>query len=262
VTRAPRLPPWPPPRPCSIEPAAGETLDRLAGDWWIFQRAEGHRYATDDVLTAWAATSARPAARRIVDLGAGVGSVGLLALLALGPGATLASVEVQAESVALLDKTVRFNELAAHVTVTHADLRQHVPPGVFDLVLANPPYLPREAATQPRDAQRRSARFELHGDVFDYARAAAGLLSDDGRFVFCHAAGDRRPAAAIGAAGLFLETRRLVAFRGDRPPMLALHVVSRRPCAAVEAPPITVRAAGGARTEAYREVRRALFMEA
>ena len=82
-----------------------ETLDRLSGDWWIFQLRRGHRYATDDVLTAWAAVTARPEAKRVLDLGAGVGSVGLMALRVLAPDARLTSVEVLEESAALLART-------------------------------------------------------------------------------------------------------------------------------------------------------------
>jgi tRNA1Val (adenine37-N6)-methyltransferase len=256
------LPPWPVPPPCSIAPGAGETLDRLAGDWWIFQLARGNRYTTDDVLTAWFAARAVPAARRILDLGAGVGSVGLLALLAIGPPAKLTCVEVQPESVALLDKTIAFNALGEHVRAIAGDLRDGTLEGRFDLVTANPPYLPPGSATEPRHAQERSARIELHGDVFEYARAAARLLADEGRFVFCHAASDARPEAAIAEAGLFLERKRLVAFRADREPMLALHIVRRDPCEAVEEPLLVVREADHSRSHAFVAVRRALFIDA
>ena len=38
--------------PGGIEPGAGETLDFICGDFRIFQFEGGHRYSTDDVLTA------------------------------------------------------------------------------------------------------------------------------------------------------------------------------------------------------------------
>ena len=56
------------------------TLDILAGDWRIFQLRAGHRFSADDLLTAWTAVRANPTARQVLDLGAGIGSVGLLAL--------------------------------------------------------------------------------------------------------------------------------------------------------------------------------------
>ena len=62
------------------------TLDLLAGDWGIFQLRGGHRYSTDDLPTAWTAARARPSARRLLDLGSGIGSVGLVTLWRLGTG--------------------------------------------------------------------------------------------------------------------------------------------------------------------------------
>lgn len=50
------------------------TFDILAGAWRIFQLRHGHRFSTDDLLTAWAAVRANPEARRLLDLGAGIGS--------------------------------------------------------------------------------------------------------------------------------------------------------------------------------------------
>src|SRR5215471_17041737 len=56
------------------------TLDTLAGDWRILQLRTGHRFSADDLLTAWTAVRANPAARQVLDLGACIGSVGLLVL--------------------------------------------------------------------------------------------------------------------------------------------------------------------------------------
>src|SRR6185369_5301860 len=49
-----------------LRPHDGESLDALAGEWRIFQRADGHRYSTDDLLTAWYA--AHHAAQRGLDV--------------------------------------------------------------------------------------------------------------------------------------------------------------------------------------------------
>ena len=70
------------------------TLDTLAGSWRLYQLRHGHRFSTDDLLTAWAALRAKPEARRLLDLGAGIGSVGLLALWKLSVEAHLTMVEV------------------------------------------------------------------------------------------------------------------------------------------------------------------------
>jgi tRNA1(Val) A37 N6-methylase TrmN6 len=248
---------------------AGEevTLDRLAGDWWIYQLRRGHRYATDDVLTAWTAVRARPGALRLLDLGAGVGSVGLMTLQHMPPAAQLTSVEVLAVSAALLEKTVAHNGLQDRVEIFEGDLRQidlrgseGAQEGGFDLITANPPYLPAEASLQPGHPQRASARLELHGDVFDYCRCAARHLTPGGRFCFCHAAADPRSAQAVAASGLQILARQEVRFRADRPPSIALFICGREGAHADPAP-LSVRDPDGARTAAFRAVRREMWIE-
>ena len=65
------------------------TLDGLTGAWSIFQRARGHRHSADDVLTAHYALELSPRVERHLDLGAGIGTVGLLVLWGMGERARL-----------------------------------------------------------------------------------------------------------------------------------------------------------------------------
>jgi tRNA1(Val) A37 N6-methylase TrmN6 len=240
------------------------TLDRLAGEWWIHQLKGGNRYSTDDVLTAWSAVNEAPSARRVLDLGAGVGSVGLMAILALGEEAALTAVEVQVESVALLRRTLERNELGKRVVAILGDLREDgtVPPAArYDLITANPPYLPAGNALRSPHPQRAAARMELNGDVYDFCRAAARHLDAGGVFCFSFAAGDGRPEEAAARAGLSIRSRREVIFReGDRP-VIALYACGRGGDRA-DARPITVRHRDGRRTEEYRAIRRRMLIEA
>lgn len=241
----------------------GETLNHLVGSWRIFQLRRGHRYSTDDVLAAWTGARALPRAEQVLDLGAGVGSVGLLVLHRLGDAARLTSVEVQAVSAALARKTVAYNGLGERVRILHGDLRDAQVlegTGTHDLVVANPPYLPPGAACASPNAQRAAARLELHGDVFDYCRAAARVLAPGGRFCFCHNAGDDRPPRAVAEAGLQLLWRQEVLFRHGRPPSLALHCCGwegQQRCPA----PLIVRGADGRWTEQLMDVRRTMGLE-
>ena len=241
----------------------GETLNHLVGDWRIFQLRRGHRYSTDDVLAAWIAARAHPAARQVLDLGAGVGSVGLLVLHRLGQAARLTSVEVQQVSAALARKTVAYNGLGERVRICQGDLRDAgVLEGdeVFDLVVANPPYLPPGAACASPNAQRAAARLELHGDIFDYCRVAARILAPGGRFCFCHNASDKRPVRAVADAGLRLLSRQEVIFRHGRPPSLALHSCGKEG-EQITREPLTVRGADGLWTEQLMDVRRYMGLE-
>jgi tRNA1Val (adenine37-N6)-methyltransferase len=197
------------------------TLDALAGSWRIFQLRRGHRFSTDDLLVAWAAVRAQPEARQLLDLGAGIGSVGLLALWKLPAKAHLTMVEVQAVSHILAQRTAAYNRLTECVTL-HLQALQDWAGGSFDLVMGSPPYLPLPQGIHPQHAQKLAARFELHGNVYDYCDAAARSLADTGVFCFCHAANDPRPEQAIARVGLRLVRRMLIYFRAKLPPRLAL----------------------------------------
>src|SRR5207302_6214602 len=87
-------------------------------------------------------------------------------------------------SHALASRTVAYNDLAERVTLQHQDLRDW-PGGAFDLVTASPPYIPVGQGVQPQHPQKAAARFELHGDIFDYCQAAARSLAAQGLFCFC-----------------------------------------------------------------------------
>jgi tRNA1(Val) A37 N6-methylase TrmN6 len=229
------------------------TLDILAGNWRIFQLRHGHRFSADDLLTAWAAVRAKPQAHRLLDLGAGIGSVGLLALWKLPAAAQLTMVEVQAVSHALADRTVVHNGLVGRVMLYLQDLRSW-PGGAFDLVTGSPPYIPLTMGRQPQHAQKAAARFELHGDIFDYCQAAARSLADGGVFCFCHAADDPRPEQAITRAGLALVHRHTVYFRAMLPPRIALFTCAwqgRR----VDPQPLVIRDQEGRWTAEYLAIR-------
>ena len=239
-----------------LVPAPDETLDRLAGTLWVFQLRGGQRYATDDVLTAWEAVSALPDAATVLDMGCGIGSVGLMALLRLPAHSTLTSLEIQERSVELLRKTVLHNGLDDRVDLRHGDLRVAtlLPPDTrFDLIAANPPYWNPSREMPSPHPQRAAARLELNGDVFDYCRAAARWLADGGRFCFCYPAGDPRPEQAVADAGLALRSRRDVVHREGGSPYLALFVCGRGG-PRVDHPALVLRDAAGRPTRAFREL--------
>jgi len=238
-------------------PEPGETLDRLAGNWRIFQLRRGHRFATDDLLTAWTAWRAQPGAERVLDLGCGVGSIGLLVLRRLSPSAQLTSVEVQAVSAELARKTVAFNGLQRRVRIINGDLRADGllrDAGVFELVTANPPYIPPHRGVAAPHPQRAAARLELHGDIRDFCRRAAAHLAPGGRFCFSHAAADPRPPLAVRDAGMRVLCRREVLFRQGRAPTIALYT-----CAwegeTVTCAPLVVRGADGAWSPGHSALR-------
>jgi tRNA1Val (adenine37-N6)-methyltransferase len=221
----------------ALEQEFGEsvTLDGLTGEWFIFQRARGHRHSVDDVLTAAYALEVSPAVSRHLDLGAGIGTVGLLVLWGMGEGARLTAIEAQPQSHRLLLANIAENQLSARVHALLGDLREFESTEKFPLITGSPPYFPPSAGIVPQDSQKAHARFELRGDVSDYARAAQRHLAPGGWFVFCFPTPQRaRALAAVAAAGLSVGRLRDVIPRAGLAPLFSLyacrHVGEVEPC--------------------------------
>lgn len=195
----------------------------LTGSWRIFQRTGGHRHSIDDAATAWYALQKAPDALSCLDLGSGVGTVGLIVLGGLGESATLTCVEAQDVSYGLLRANVAGNGLEPRVQTFHADLREFSVPETFPLVTGSPPYFPLERGTLPSDTQKAHARFELRGHVGDYAAAARRHLAPEGVFVFCFPSLQKaRCIQLVQAAGFGIVSMRDVFPRRDRPALFTL----------------------------------------
>src|SRR5690349_15393159 len=106
----------PPGADSTPEVGVDETLDAISGHFRIFQLRDGHRFSTDDVLTAWYGTTWASSASSVLDLGSGIGSVGMIAAWRL-PGARFVTIEAQAESVRLARRSAAYNGLAGRYDI-------------------------------------------------------------------------------------------------------------------------------------------------
>jgi len=216
--------------PLSVEPQ--ETLDAISGYFRLFQLADGHRFSTDDILTAWYGTNWCPTARRGLDLGSGLGTVGMICAWRL-PGANFVTVEAQAESVALARKSARYNGLQDRYEIRAGDFRSADilrADEQFDLITGSPPYFPLAAGLQSEHPQKVACRFELRGTIADYCAVAARHLAAGGFFacVFPHEAAQlERVQAAAAQAHLIIVRKRPVVFREGDPPLVALFGLMR-----------------------------------
>ena len=244
-----------------LEQEFGEnvTLDGLTSDWFIFQRARGHRHSVDDVLTAAYALEVSPAVPHHLDLGTGIGTVGLLVLWGMGARARLTAIEAQTTSHRLLLANIAENHLADRVQPLLGDLRELEASEKFLLITGSPPYFPTSAGIVPQDSQKAHARFELRGDVSDYARAAQRHLAPDGWFVFCFPTPQKaRALSAVAGAGLCVLRLRDVIPRAGLSPLFSLfacrHANAASECS-IEAP-FVVRSEDGQLSASMQQVRR------
>jgi tRNA1Val (adenine37-N6)-methyltransferase len=209
-----------------------ETLDAISGHFRLFQLRDGHRFSTDDLLTAWYGTSWCATTRTTLDLGSGIGTVGMICAWRL-PGARFVTVEAQSQSVALARKSARFNGLTDRYDIREGDFREA---GIlrtdetFDLITGSPPYFPPEAGVKSEHPQKLACRFELRGTVADYCRTAAKHLAGGGLFACVfpeEPAQVARVMAAALEAGLVIVRQRPIVFREGEPPLIGLFGMMR-----------------------------------
>lgn len=159
------------------------------------QFVAGHRVGADAVLLA---AAAGPPAQLIVDVGAGVGAVGL-ALLQRWPDSRGALVELDAGFAALARENAEMNGLAArtHVAALDAlDARARREGGLVDgeadLVVTNPPFFEAGAVRASPDERRSRAHVAPPRDGVSaleaWIVASLALLAPGGRFVMIHRA--------------------------------------------------------------------------
>ena len=252
-----------PPADLAIDP--GETLDAISGYFRLFQLKKGHRFSTDDVLTAWYGTTWCPRAERVLDLGSGIGSVGMIAAWRL-PGARFVTIEAQDESVYLARKSACFNRLEDRYEIRHGDFRDARMLGAdekFDLVLGSPPYFPLGTGIEGDHPQKIACRFEVRGDIRDYCAVAARALKPGGWFacIFPTEQIGRVEKAAADAKFLIVRRRPIVLREGE-PPLLTVFAMilqadlpeSFRSQTWVE-PPLIIRASDGSVHPEYSAVK-------
>jgi tRNA1(Val) A37 N6-methylase TrmN6 len=161
----------------------------------------------------------------VLDLGSGIGSVGMIAAWRL-PGARFVTVEAQPGSMALARKSAAYNGLDERYEIRLGDFRDAGvlrPDEKFDLLLGSPPYFPLGTGIEGDHPQKIACRFELRGDILDYCRVASAHLGAGGLFacVFPNEQIERVETSAR-KAGLTIIRRRPVILKEGEAPLLCL----------------------------------------
>jgi tRNA1(Val) A37 N6-methylase TrmN6 len=180
----------------------------LAGRLVLRQPVKGHRTGSDAILLAAAAP--REGISRLVDVGAGVGAVGL-AILQRVAGASADLVEQDADLAALAMENAARHGLrerirVVRVDVTRADERRAagLADASADLVVTNPPFFEAQNVRASPHAMRASAHVFARRSPADAAPLEAWILGclaplrAGGRFIMIH-----RPEALAQILGVF-----------------------------------------------------------
>jgi len=237
-----------------------ETLDEISGLGLVLrQKRAGHRVGLDAVLLA-AAARAGPPPTRIVDVGAGVGAVGL-ALARRFAAAEVDLVEIDAETAALARDNAERNGAPARVIVADvlraAERREAgLVDGAADLVVTNPPFLLAGAArVSPDPARARAHALAGEDGLGLWLRASLALLAPGGRFAMIHRA-DALPAifAALERRLGDVAARPIYPRAGEDAIRVLVTGVKGSRAPARLAPPLTLHEADGRATAEAREI--------
>jgi len=167
----------------SMEPGVTEDA-LLGGRVRLLQPTRGYRVAVDAVLLA-AAIDAGPG-QRVLDLGAGVGAVGLC-LAARVSDCRIVGVELQPELAHLARRNAELNGMAERVTTIIHDLAQPLPDlGRFDHVATNPPYMAAAVADLSPDRSKALATVESSADLAHWLAVAVQAAQHAGTLLLIH----------------------------------------------------------------------------
>ena len=125
---------------------------------------------------------------RVLDLGCGCGTLGLL-LLGADETLRVSGIEIQEAAARQAQEKAEENGFSAHMHIICGDLRQahaQIAPGTFDYVLSNPPYYPPKSGYLHAQDSLCAARSEICCPFDALCAAAARALRWGGRFFLVH----------------------------------------------------------------------------
>ncbi len=175
---------------------AGLTDDAfLGGALQVLQPKAGYRAGMDAVLLAAAAPVRSSRKERVLDVGAGVGVVGLGVARRVAR-ASVTLVERDSSLADLARSNIERNDLSARVRVVVADVSRRLDdlPELrpeaesFDHALANPPFNAEGAGTVSVEALKAAAHVMPGGNLARWARFMAAMTKPGGSATVIHRA--------------------------------------------------------------------------
>jgi tRNA1(Val) A37 N6-methylase TrmN6 len=151
-----------------------------------------------------------PRSARVLDLGSGCGTLGLM-LCASDKNCHITGLELDETAHAAAQENILRNDLSARMESICSDLRlasDFFAPGSFDVCVSNPPYF----SGGPASTALPEARKELQCSLSDLMDTAGKMLKYGGDFFLVHRPERLAQIIALGSAH-HLEAKRLLLLR-------------------------------------------------
>jgi tRNA1(Val) A37 N6-methylase TrmN6 len=164
----------------------------LGGRLTLSQPRNGFRAGQDSVLLGAAVPQGT---KNLLDLGAGVGTAGLVAL-SLGRAQNLVMAEREADALGLAAENVVHNGFSGRVRIVDVDISANgkarrdagLVDNDADVVIANPPFFAAGQGTLAAGDDRANARHMDEGALNLWARCAAASARAGGQVIFIYPA--------------------------------------------------------------------------
>jgi release factor glutamine methyltransferase len=194
---------------------AREPVQYILGEWdfrrltlKVDRRALIPRPETEVLVERCLALLEDVPAPRVLDVGVGSGAIAL-SIADERPDARVTGIDSSADALVLARENA--SRLAIEVELVERDAAADLPPGPWDLVVSNPPYVPEHEVDslepEVREWEPREAIADA-GQTRAVACAAAGVLAPGGWLVL-ETHWDRAPAVASLLEGLgYVDVRR------------------------------------------------------
>lgn len=166
------------------------TLDSICG-LKIYQNKKGYRFSVDSLLVFSFVNLSH--AKKIADLGAGSGIIGLL-LARKYRDSRVYLIELQKSLYENCKRNIEVNDFAERVVALNEDIRliakgkviQGLESNSFDLIVSNPPFRRLKTGKISPEDERALARHEITMELKDLLKASYRLLKVGGRVCFIY----------------------------------------------------------------------------
>ncbi|HTQ34588.1 MAG TPA: methyltransferase [Stellaceae bacterium] len=203
----------------------------LGGRVRLRQPVDGARVSIDPIFLA--ASVPVETSQLVLDIGCGTGAA-MLCVAAREPHCRVTGIERQRDLVRIAGDNIILNSMASRASVMVGDLLNPPPrisAGVFDHVIANPPYLDRARANETPNPARAEATIEGDAALGDWIRFALTMVKPKGTITFIHRA-DRIDALLGRIAGRAGEVVIFPLWPGQGKPASRIIVRARKQVAA------------------------------